>query len=71
MQYSQTDRSLGEALSDQTALIVLHRPVELPLFIRWDEKAGLRGMRYRSQRLTRQGAMERRPAMMKISTVKG
>src|SRR6266403_4752887 len=53
MQYSQTDRFSRRSIVGSTDLIVLHRPVELTLFIRWDEKAGLRRDAIRSQRLTR------------------
>src|SRR5260370_40423761 len=38
-------------------------------FIRWDEKAGLRGMRYAPSNRRARGARERRPAVKKISTV--
>src|ERR1700680_2323700 len=48
--------------------MVLHRPSELAL-IRWDEKAGLRGMRYAPKVRRARGAKKRRPAMKKISTV--
>ena len=37
--------------------------------IRWDEKAGLRGMRYAPNDRRARGAIERRPAVKKISTV--
>src|SRR6266568_2647094 len=37
--------------------------------IRWDEKAGLHGMRYAPNDRRARGALERRPAMKKISTV--
>src|SRR5271169_6489393 len=37
---------------------------------RWDEKAGLRGMRYAPNVRRAQGTMKRRPAMKKISTVR-
>jgi hypothetical protein len=36
---------------------------------RWDEKAGLRGMRYAPKNRRARGAKKRRPAMKKISTV--
>src|SRR5260221_4409117 len=36
---------------------------------RWDEKAGLHGMRYAPNDQRARGAMERRPAVKKISTV--
>src|SRR5713226_4866717 len=38
-------------------------------FIRWDEKAGLHGMRYSPNDRRARGARERRPAVKKISTV--
>src|SRR5216684_2949397 len=38
-------------------------------FIRWDEKAGLHGMRYAPNDRRARGARQRRPAMKKISTV--
>src|SRR5437667_6281292 len=37
---------------------------------RWDEKAGLRGMRYAPNVRRAQGTMKRRPAMKKTSTVR-
>jgi hypothetical protein len=41
-------------------------PGHIPItFIRWDEKAGLRGMRYAPNDRRAQGAMERRPAYEK------
>jgi len=36
---------------------------------RWDEKAGLPGMRYAPNDRRAQGAKERRPAMQEISTM--
>src|SRR5713226_6960667 len=39
-------------------------------FIRWDEKAGLRGMRYAPNVRRAQGTKKRRPAMQKISTMR-
>jgi hypothetical protein len=38
--------------------------------IRWDEKAGLRGMRYAPNVRRARGTMKRRPAMKKTSTVR-
>src|SRR5439155_1594884 len=38
--------------------------------IRWDERAGLRGMRYAPNVRRAQGTMKRRPAMKKTSTVR-
>src|SRR6059058_3563439 len=38
--------------------------------IRWDEKAGLHGMRYAPNDRRARGTMKRRPAMKKISTVR-
>src|SRR6266436_6066831 len=49
--------------------MVLHRPIECTPLIRWDEKAGLHGMRYAPNDQRARGAMERRPAVKKISTV--
>src|SRR6266702_1982064 len=49
--------------------MVLQRPVELARLIRWDEKAGLHGMRYAPSNRRARGARERRPAVKKISTV--
>src|ERR1700730_15815484 len=39
-------------------------------FIRWDEKAGLRGMRYAPNVRPAQGTKKRRPAMKKTSTIR-
>ncbi len=39
------------------------------LLIRWDEKAGLHGMRYAPNNRRAQGTRERRPAVKKIGTV--
>src|SRR5713226_531474 len=39
-------------------------------FIRWDEKAGLRGMRYAPNVRRARGTKKRRPAMQKISTMR-
>src|ERR1700675_3964545 len=39
-------------------------------FIRWDEKAGLRGMRYAPNIRRAQGTKKRRPAMKKTSTIR-
>src|SRR6266852_3717719 len=50
--------------------MVLHRPVEPARFIRWDEKAGLRGMRYAPNVRRARGTKKRRPAMQKISTMR-
>src|SRR6202162_3912298 len=50
--------------------MVLHRPVELAPFLRWDEKAGLRGMRYAPKVRRAQGTKKRRPAMKKTNTVR-
>src|SRR5216683_76391 len=41
------------------------------LFPRWNEKAGLRGMRYAPNHQRARGARERRPAVKKLSTVRG
>jgi hypothetical protein len=43
--YSQTFRFSTGKRCPINSLKVLHRPVELAPLIRWDEKAGLRGMR--------------------------
>src|SRR6267378_2205433 len=49
--------------------MVLHRPVEFAALIRWDEKAGLHGMRYAPNNRRARSTRERRPAMKQISTV--
>src|SRR6202049_850820 len=62
--------------------MVLHRPSELArvigkvkftwtvtALIRWDEKAGLHGMRYAPNNRRARSTRERRPAVKKISTV--
>src|SRR6202162_215769 len=50
--------------------MVLHRPVELAPFIRWNDKAGLHWMRYAPNVRRAQGTKKRRPAMKKTSTVR-
>src|SRR6266436_5896291 len=49
--------------------MVLHRPFEPTALIRWDEKAGLHGMRYAPNNRRARSTRERRPAVKKISTV--
>src|ERR1700716_1818519 len=49
--------------------MVLHRPIETTAFIRWDEKAGLHGMRYAPKNRRARSTRERRPAVKKISSV--
>src|ERR1700738_4468560 len=48
---------------------VLHRPSEPARLTRWDEKAGLHGMRYAPNDRRAFKHKKRRPAMKKISTV--
>src|SRR5882762_5088011 len=50
--------------------IPFYRTFPITLLIRWDEKAGLRGMRYAPNVRRAQGTMKRRPAMKKTSTVR-
>src|ERR1700738_5516078 len=49
--------------------MVLHRRFEPAAFTRWDEKAGLHGMRYAPNHRRARSTRERRPAVKKISTV--
>src|SRR5579864_5243397 len=49
--------------------MVLHRPVELARLTRWNEKAGLHGMRYAPNNRRARSTRERRPAVKKISIV--
>src|SRR5438132_7246089 len=62
----------GRQLSEQ-AVIPRTEPYNLDwslALIRWDERAGLRGMRYAPNVRRAQGTMKRRPAMKKTSTVR-
>jgi hypothetical protein len=53
--------------------VLVHTDFKFPIarLLRWDEKAGLRGMRYAPNVRRAQGTMKRRPAMKKTSRAPG
>src|SRR5437899_3535910 len=58
------------ATACNASLVSIRFPTLLCVLIRWDEKAGLHGMRYAPNDRRARGTMKRRPAMKKISTVR-
>src|ERR1700719_1745029 len=57
-------------LKVRSSKLKVRSPHSIMGFHRWDEKAGLRGMRYAPNVRRAQGTMKRRPAMKKTSTVR-
>src|SRR5260370_29861552 len=55
---------------DQVSISSGNQALTRCAFHRWDEKDGLRGMRYAPNVRRAQGTMKRRPAMTKISTMR-
>jgi hypothetical protein len=71
--YADLVRRVGLPPSERILTVPFKQLSRCPVsatFIRWDEKAGLRGMRYAPKVRRAQGTMKRRPAMKKTSTVR-